>query len=795
MRKRNWQLITLITTILISSCFVPPVLCSSTSSSNVDWAMFRQDPSHNGYIADNGSANSAKLLWNYTTGRMVQSSPAVAYGYVFVGSRDSEVYCLNASNGKLYWAYAIRSEVWSSPAIFNASVYVGADDGYVYCFDIMTGQPLWRTNIGGEVRSSPAIVNGVVFIGSGKQDVYALNATDGSIMWVFPTLSRVNSSPAVSSGVVYISTGDDYVYAINASRGSQIWSHQIRTTVSSPAVQDDFLYVGSYDGYVYGLNATTGAQIWRYQTADEVDSSPAVAYGCVYVGSQDNSVYCLNASTGGKIWQSSTGFWVTSSPAISDGNVFVSSRDNDIYCFNATTGAREWSYQTGNNIESSPAVVNDILYVGSDDSNIYALALYNSTTQTQLSQPVNSIPITTIIFDAITLAIGALTIFTVVRYFYNTRKLKQIAEPIDKSNEKYSWFKSHADAIFVLIILAFSVIFFVNLGKGVLQAADEQTYTQWAYHMFRTGDYFTPWTDGAINFMLSKPPLLMWLMSFAYQVFGVTNFASRIWSAVFGALSLVVVLYLGRKLYNRYVGFLAAIVLGTFVTYYTFARYAMTDVPLTCFVVASIYFFVISEEKEKPNRYTALSGLFFGLALMTKQIDALLIPLIVFTYLLTTKRSIRFLFKKHFTLLWAVGFLVFLPWLISMAVSFGSPFWQGYFIYSDVARTTGVLEGHSANYLFYFNYLAHNENWVWLALLPFGVGLCAFNAFVKGLKSDTLIFLWVAIVLIVFSFAQTKIYWYIMPVFPAFAIAIASLVYELAKKVSQFTRHLNRKNR
>ena len=169
---------------------------------------------------------------------------------------------------------------------------------------------------------------------------------------------------------------------------------------------------------------------------------------------------------------------------------------------------------------------------------------------------------------------------------------------------------------------------------------------------------------------------------------------------------------------------------------------------------------------------------------MTKQIDALLIPLIIFAYLLTTKKSLRFLFTKRFTLFWGVGLLLFSPWLIYMAARFGSEFWQWYFIYADVTRSASTVEGHFAGYLFYFNYIANHENWLWLALLPFAAGLCGFNAVVKRLKEDTLIFLWMAIVLLVFSLAQTKIYWYIMPVFPAFAIAIASLLYQLSKKIA-----------
>ena len=282
----------------------------------------------------------------------------------------------------------------------------------------------------------------------------------------------------------------------------------------------------------------------------------------------------------------------------------------------------------------------------------------------------------------------------------------------------------------------------------------------------------------------------MWLMSLAYQVFGVNNFASRFWSAVFGTLSLVLVFYLGKKLYNLYVGFLSALVLGTFTTFYVFARLAMTDVPLVFFILGSIYFLLLSEKTENTNRYAALSGLFFGLALMTKQIEALLIPLIVFSYLVATKRSIRFLFTKRFTLFWGVGLLVFSPWIIYMNIHFGSEFWQWYFVYDDVTRTVSPVEGHVGGYLYYFSYLVNNENLLWVILLPFAVGLCAFNSVIKRLKEDTLILLWMSIVLVVFTFAQTKLYWYILPAFPAFAIAISSFLYQLSKKIQQLLKKI-----
>ena len=569
-------------------------------------------------------------------------------------------------------------------------------------------------------------------------------------------------------------------------------THHTGSTIASPAVYNGYVYIGSYDGYICGLNASTGTQIWKYQTQGSVMSSPAVAYGRVYVGSEDNNVYCLNASNGEKIWQSPTGYWVWSSPAVANGNVYVGSEDNSIYCFNASTGAKEWSYETGNFVDSSPAIANNTLYVGSDDRHIYAFALYDSTAQTPPSQSTSTLAWTMIAFDAISCAVLAIIVSATVFFVYSTRRAKRNAETQNISGKKPSWFSTHTDALCVLAILAFSTIFFINLGSGHLSAADEQTYSQWAYHMFKTGDYLTPWGFGGV-FFAGKPPLSIWLMSLAYQVFGVNNFASRFFSAVFGTLSLVLVFYLGKKLYNGYVGFLSAIVLGTFTTFYMFARLAMTDVPLVFFVLGSIYFFTLSEKTEKTAQYAALSGLFFGLALMTKQIEALLIPLIIFTYLIATRKSIRFLFTKNFTLFWGIGLLIFSPWLIYMDARFGSQFWYWYFVYADVARTASPVEGHIGSYLYYFSYLANNESLLWVILLPFSAGLCAFKAVFRRLKADTLILLWMSIVLLVFTFAQTKLFWYILPAFPAFAISVSSFLYQISMKIYQLSKNLNPK--
>ena len=265
-----------------------------------DWWMFHHDLVHSGYSTSTGPTTN-NLLWTYTTGSYVDSSPAVAGGLVYVGSE--KVYCLNAATGALVWNYTTGSHVFSSPAVADGKVYVGSGDIY------------------------QRLRNGAI---------YCLNASSGALIWNYTTRLWVESSPAVVGGFVYVGSDDNNVYCLNAATGALVWNYTTPIgayVYSSPAVVGRLVYVGSDDGKVYCLNATSGSPVWNYTTASEVFSSPAVAGGLVYVGSTDYNVYCLNATSGSPVWSYWTHSYVESSPAVVNGVVYVGSNDGKIYAF------------------------------------------------------------------------------------------------------------------------------------------------------------------------------------------------------------------------------------------------------------------------------------------------------------------------------------------------------------------------------------------------------------------------------------------------------------------------------
>ena len=60
-------------------------------------------------------------------------------GVVYFGSQDKNVYAIGAWSGSLIWKYATGGVIESSPAVVNGKLYIGVDDGYLYCLDVNQG--------------------------------------------------------------------------------------------------------------------------------------------------------------------------------------------------------------------------------------------------------------------------------------------------------------------------------------------------------------------------------------------------------------------------------------------------------------------------------------------------------------------------------------------------------------------------------------------------------------------------------------------------------------------------------
>lgn len=360
------------------------------AQSTQNWPMFGFDEANTGYNPNGtGPTDSPGPAWEFETDGEISGSPAVVDGAVYIGSRDQNVYALDAENGDEQWRFETDGGIRSTPAVVPAPaadgadgdtrVYVGNQEGIVFALDADSGESLWRFGTDNSVISSPVVVDDTVYVGSQDNTLYAIDATDGTERWTFETGWFVESSPAVADGTVYVGSDDGTVYALSADTGDVQWEFATADRVrSSPAVADGTLYVGSLDQRLYALDTESGEIQWQFRTGGAVTSSPAVVTasgggGTVYVGSRSNKLFAVDAETGDKRWEFDTGRPIRASPAVADGVVYVGSSSQNVYGIDAESGEQLWQFDTGRPVSGAPTVVNDTVYVGSENSKVYAL--------------------------------------------------------------------------------------------------------------------------------------------------------------------------------------------------------------------------------------------------------------------------------------------------------------------------------------------------------------------------------------------------------------------------------------
>jgi len=146
--------------------------------------------------------------------------------------------------------------------------------------------------------------------------------------------------------------------------------------------------------------------------------------------------------------------------------------------------------------------------------------------------------------------------------------------------------------ILVFLVVLASFLFFSNIGKGSL-SNDEGYNPERAKEMLETGDFLTVHLYGQPNFL--KPPLVYGLMAVTYRLFGISEFTSRFWPALFGVGCVVLVYLLGIALSGTILGgLISALVLLTTPHFVHMTQMAKLDVPVLFFHTPCWIFFMES---------------------------------------------------------------------------------------------------------------------------------------------------------------------------------------------------------
>jgi outer membrane protein assembly factor BamB len=281
-------------------------------------------------------------VWSYTGSILLEFSPVMAEGKLFLLKNNGALHAINKRSGKAVWKKKLGVLAAASPAYGNGRIFVPilsrgkSKPGAVYALDAKTGKILWKRLLPSRTESSPVFDNDRIYLGSENGTVYALRAGDGAVRWKFKASGAVKSALALADGKLYFGDYSGRVYAIRQADGGQVWNTGTK-------------------GGAFGLKSGT------------FYSTPAVANGRVFVGNTDGRMYSFSSANGKLAWTKGTGSYVYSSPAVAPGpggkpTVFFGSYDGRFYAVDARSGKLRWSYRDGGKISGGATVIGDIVY-------------------------------------------------------------------------------------------------------------------------------------------------------------------------------------------------------------------------------------------------------------------------------------------------------------------------------------------------------------------------------------------------------------------------------------------------
>ncbi len=320
------------------------------------------------------------------------------------------------------------------------------------------------------------------------------------------------------------------------------------------------------------------------------------------------------------------------------------------------------------------------------------------------------------------------------------------------------------DKNYFLIFLAGLLLYVPFLGHVNLFDWDEINFAEAAREMIVTHDYL----NVQINFLpfWEKPPLFIWMQALSMKIFGVNEFAARFPNAIVGVVTLLVLYSIGKGISDKRMGLLWALTYSGSVLPQFYFKSGIIDPTFNLFIFLSVYFLFrfihnktnITENIKEINDYKLifLSGIFTGLAVLTKGPVAYLILFLCFILFFIFSRKRKIYFRQYLVLV-TVSIAIPACWFGLMALSKG---WSevGEFIMYQYRLLTTEDAGHGGP--FYFHPLV-----LLLGCFPASVVLFTVRKNIDNESGKTHDFrLWMIIlfvvVLTIFSIVKTKIVHY-----------------------------------
>ncbi|WP_412467345.1 ArnT family glycosyltransferase [Pedobacter sp. KLB.chiD] len=345
-------------------------------------------------------------------------------------------------------------------------------------------------------------------------------------------------------------------------------------------------------------------------------------------------------------------------------------------------------------------------------------------------------------------------------------------------------------ARYKILIILVALVSILALFGGVMEP-DSALYASIAKNMVLRNDWINIYVRGTD--WLDKPHLTFWLAAASFKIFGITAFAYKLPSFLFGLLGAWYLYQLAKDIYNEKTGLISALIFLSSLHILISTFDVRAEVYITTFTLAAIYHYY---KAHQGSFWHIVAGSFFAAcAIMIKGIFVL-IPVFggFVIYWLLTRQWKQLLKLKWWTAI-ALIFIFIIPELYTLYIQFdlhpekvvfgktGVSGLKFFFWDSQFGRffNNGPIKGKGD-----VSFFLHTTLW---AFLPWSILFYAavVNLFKKKnrvtLPAES-IMIWTsaAITFLLFSLSKFQLPHYILIILPQFAIVTALFIQQLEGK-------------
>ncbi|MBU2540371.1 MAG: glycosyltransferase family 39 protein [Candidatus Omnitrophica bacterium] len=333
------------------------------------------------------------------------------------------------------------------------------------------------------------------------------------------------------------------------------------------------------------------------------------------------------------------------------------------------------------------------------------------------------------------------------------------------------------DSLFLILLIGmtFIIVFAFCWQPGYLDG-DSLGYAQTAKWVADSGRWLAIKDSSWGGQFYYHFPLAIWVSALSFKIFGVNVVSASLFSLLSCLGAVIAIFYFGKIIKNNWVGFFASVVFLLINYTPRLAQQCRMDMPLTLFIILSLYFFILAVRGKKT--FYLLFGLFTSLAIMTKDVNGLA-PLAIACIYLLISRQFKKLIDPYFLFGFVISFIPVLLWIWLEKHIYGETLFAKWLNWNFLHL---LRHKELAAPFYYYPREIIKRYFYFVPIFVHGAFLAIRQAKTRESDQPLLILTWAVFIPFAFSFGNRKLHYFIYSMYPAAALLAGIALNELCKQ-------------